>query len=105
MPFEAKREARSLYWRGWSVKQIAEELGLNPNTVASWKNRHKWDDAPSHAKMGDSLEARWNTLIAKEDKSGKDFKEIDLLARQAERLARIEKYRGKIMSGKGALDR
>jgi len=44
--------------------------------------------------MGDSLEARWNTLIAKEEKTGKDFKEIDLLARQAERLARIEKYRG-----------
>lgn len=94
IPFEARRAARSLYWRGWSIQQISDELGLKYTTVASWKNRAKWDDAPSHVKMGDSLEARWNTLIAKEAKTGTDFKEIDLLGRQAERLARIEKYRG-----------
>jgi len=92
VPFEAKRAARSLYWRGWAIKQIADELGLNPSTVASWKNRHKWDDAPSHVRMGDAIEARFATLVAKEQKTGGDFKEIDLLGRQAERLARIERY-------------
>ena len=39
-----------------------------------------------------SLEARLCLLIAKEDKNGADFKEIDLLHRQLERSARIKKY-------------
>ncbi|MXO64834.1 terminase large subunit domain-containing protein [Altericroceibacterium endophyticum] len=91
-PVEAKRAARSLYWRGWAITQIAEELGCKYSTIASWKTRDKWDEAPAHEKIADSLEARLSTLIAKEEKSGRDFKEIDLLMREAERLARIEKY-------------
>lgn len=94
VPFEAKRAARSLYWRGWSIQQIAEELGLKYSTVSSWKNRAKWDEAPSHAKIGDALEARLATLIAKESKTGSDFKEIDLLGRQLERFVRVERYAG-----------
>lgn len=42
----AKRlEARSLYWRGWSITQIADELAIPYTTVASWKVRHGWDKA------------------------------------------------------------
>lgn len=33
-----------------------------------------------------------NLLIAKEEKSGSDYKEIDLLGRQMERMARVKKY-------------
>jgi uncharacterized protein YjcR len=36
--------------------------------------------------------ARYCQLIMKEQKEGKDFKEIDLLARQSERHARIGKF-------------
>ncbi|HFT7707486.1 TPA: oxidoreductase, partial [Klebsiella pneumoniae] len=36
--------------------------------------------------------ARYCQLIMKEHKEGKDFKEIDLLARQSERHARIGKF-------------
>ncbi|MGJ0626470.1 terminase large subunit domain-containing protein, partial [Xenorhabdus bovienii] len=39
-----------------------------------------------------SLEVRLCKLIAKEQKEGRDFKEIDLLHRQLERQARINKY-------------
>lgn len=92
VPIEARRRARSLYWRGWSVGQIAEELGLKLPTVASWKRRGQWDKAPSAVKIEDGLEERYLTLVAKEKKSGHDFKEIDLLGRQLERLARIGKY-------------
>jgi len=92
VPFEARRAARSLYWRGWSVQQIAEELGLKYPTVASWKNRGKWDEASSVTKTGDALDARYCMLVAKEEKTGKDFKEIDLLGRQLERQSRRERY-------------
>lgn len=92
VPIEARRRARSLYWRGWAITQIAEELGLKLNTVASWKRRGEWDKAPSHVKIEDGLEERYLTLIAKEAKTGGDIKEIDLLGRQLERTARIALY-------------
>lgn len=92
VPIEAKRRARSLYWRGWGITQIAEELGLKLPTVASWARRYKWAEAPSVLKLEDGLEERWLTLIAKEAKTGADYKEIDLIGRQLERLARIRKY-------------
>jgi uncharacterized protein YjcR len=78
-PFDARRAARSLYWRGWSVHQISDELAVKYATIASWKTRDKWDDAPMVLRMQDGLQERWLTLIAKENKSGHDFKEIDLL--------------------------
>ena len=92
VPVEARRRARSLYWRGWGLTQIAEELGLKLPTVASWKSREKWDAAPSAVKIEDGLEERYLTLIAKEAKTGHDFKEIDLLGRQLERAARIRRF-------------
>ena len=92
VPIEARRRARSLYWRGWAITQIAEELGLKLNTVASWKRRGEWDKAPSAVKIEDGLEERYLTLIAKEAKTGGDFKEIDLLGRQLERNARVRKF-------------
>lgn len=92
VPIEARRRARSLYWRGWGLTQIAEELGLKLSTVASWKSRHGWDKAPSALRIEDGIEERYLTLVAKETKTGGDYKEIDLLGRQLERLARIRKY-------------
>lgn len=84
--------ARSLRWRGWGVTEIADELGLKRATVESWKQRDAWDDAPLMQRIEAHYEIRLQVLIAKEKKSGHDFKEIDLLMRQLERSARINKY-------------
>lgn len=91
-PFDARRQARSLYWRLWGVTQIADELGLNRATVESWKQREKWDEVPMIRRLEDALEVRLMGLIAKEQKTGGDFKEIDLLGRQVTALARIRRY-------------
>jgi uncharacterized protein YjcR len=95
IPVDARRQARSLYWRGWGVTQIAGELGLARPTVQAWKDRDKWDEAPSLTKIEDALECRLNTLIAKESKTGGDFKEIDLLMRQVVSGARIRRFEAK----------
>lgn len=91
-PFDARRKARSLYWRGWSVSQIAEEMNLSRNSVQAWKDRGKWDDASSVQKLEDCIECRFAALVAKESKTGGDFKEIDLLGRQIAALARVRRY-------------
>ena len=94
-PLAPRRRARSLYWQGWAVGQIAEELNLPVTTVSSWKARDGWDKASSVEKVEDHLDCRLAQLIAKEKKSGHDFKEIDLLGRQLERMARIRKFNSK----------
>lgn len=87
-----RRTSRSLYWQGWTVTSISEHLGIPRTTVDSWRQRDKWDEAPAITRVETSLEARLVQLIAKEVKTGSDYKEIDLLGRQMERLARVRRY-------------
>ncbi|NSX15632.1 terminase ATPase subunit family protein [Cupriavidus taiwanensis] len=89
---EPRRIARALYWQGYRVARIAEMLGVKPVTVHSWKRRDEWDKADAVERIGTSIEARMALLVAKEKKEGKDYKEIDLLGRQIERLARVRRY-------------
>lgn len=89
-----KQQARFLYWQGWAIRRISELMDLPESTISSWKSRESWDDASPLDRVNNSLEARLQQLIFKEDKDGKDFKEIDLLGRQLERTARIERYKG-----------
>lgn len=101
---DVRREARSLYWRGWGVTHIVEELNrlgeglpgwkeLKRATVESWKQREKWDEAPSIRAAEESAVVRFQMLMAKDKKTGADFKEIDLIGRQIERFERCRRYR------------
>lgn len=91
---DPRRRARSLYWQGWSVPQIAQELSLKQPTIHSWKRREAWDQASSIARVDSTIETRLQILLMKDTKTGSDFKEIDLLGRQLERTARMKKYLG-----------
>lgn len=100
---DPRRRARSLFWLGWGVTEIAEELELlgvvnekgkpYPRaTIESWKQRERWDEAPSIRRMEDALEVRWQALILKEKKTPADYKEIDLLGRQVATLAKVRRF-------------
>ncbi|MDP8173115.1 terminase family protein [Pasteurella skyensis] len=89
---EKKRKAQVMFFAGYKIAEIARELDLPYNTVASWKKRENWEDKAPVGRVEMSLESRLCLLIAKENKTGSDFKEIDLLNRQLERVARIKKY-------------
>ena len=91
---DPRRRARSLYWQGYKISYIAKELGAKPGTVASWRRRDKWNETHPLDRVEDAIEARLIHLVAKKDKSGADFKEIDLLGRQLERTARVRKFSG-----------
>jgi uncharacterized protein YjcR len=101
--FDPERHARSLYWRGWGITQITEEFSLHGvvnekgkafgrSTIESWKQRQRWDDAPSIRKIEDGLEIRLLTLIAKEKKTSADLVEMDALNRSIESLAKVRRY-------------
>ncbi|WP_443750393.1 terminase large subunit domain-containing protein [Asticcacaulis solisilvae] len=91
-PFDPERIARTLYWCGWRVQQISDVLEIARSTVQSWKDRQKWDeDSPlTQAEMTTAM--RYNMLVMKDQKTGQDFKEIDLLGRQMAQMARIRRY-------------
>ncbi|AZN35542.1 terminase ATPase subunit family protein [Iodobacter ciconiae] len=91
---DPRAQARQLYWAGWRISRIAESLGEKPATVHSWKRRDEWDKKNLIERVEESLESRYIFLLNKDKKEGIDFKEIDLLSRQMERVARINKYNG-----------
>ncbi|WP_421870762.1 terminase ATPase subunit family protein [Motiliproteus sp.] len=89
---DERRRAKFLYWQGFRVVRIAELLECPEATVQSWKKRDGWDEAKPIERVEGVLEARLSQLILKDPKDGKDFKEIDLLGRQIERMARVRRY-------------
>lgn len=86
------RQARDLYWQGYRIARIAQMLGIKAPTIHSWKRRGEWDNTAPVDRVEAVLEARMMRLISKPEKEGCDYKEIDLLARQLERTARVKKY-------------
>ncbi|MDR6133062.1 uncharacterized protein YjcR [Sphingomonas sp. SORGH_AS802] len=89
---DLRRVARSRYWQGWGCTQIAGDLGLNVETVKSWKKRDGWDQAASLTKVEDSLECRIVMLVAKDQKTGADYKELDALMRALATTAKVRRY-------------
>lgn len=89
---DERRAAKFLYWSMWRLTDIAKLLGQAEGTIASWKSRDEWDKATPLERMEGVTEARYVALTMKAAKTGLDFKELDLLARMAERFARIRRY-------------
>lgn len=61
-------------------------MGINQNTIYSWKKRDEWDTTPPIQRVTTSIDARLIQLTSKNTKTGGDFKEIDLLTRQLKKL-------------------
>ncbi|KGH10198.1 terminase [Comamonas thiooxydans] len=85
-------EARGLFWSGWRLTHISEHLKIPRTTLYGWHKADGWDEAAPTQRVEGTIEARLIKLINKEKKTGEDCREIDLLGRQIERLARIHKY-------------
>lgn len=84
--------ARTLYWQGFSITAASDMVGVARTTVDGWKKTDGWDDARPIDRVEGTVEARMIQLIYRDDKSGKDFKEIDLLGRQMVNLAKVNKF-------------
>ncbi|HED4400757.1 TPA: terminase family protein [Pasteurella multocida] len=89
---DLKRKAQVMYFGGYKIAEISRQLDIPVSTISSWKERDKWDDIAPVGRVELALESRMILLISKEQKSGADFKEIDLLGRQMEKVARVKKY-------------
>lgn len=84
---DIRRQARQMYWGGFKFAQIARVLNIKRTTLHSWAKAEQWGKAQPVDRVNGALETRLAYLIALPQKTGQDFKEIDLLARQMQRLA------------------
>lgn len=91
---QQRTTARSLYWQGWRISDIAKFLELPRTTVHTWKKSEGWDKATPTQRVEGALEARTCKLLGKDNKSNGDYKELDALGRMLERLARVNRYSG-----------
>lgn len=87
-----RRLARALYWMDWRISAIAEYIGVARTTLHDWAKADGWAEAKPIDRVEGTLEARMCLLINKDNKTGGDFKEIDLLGRQMVNIARVHKY-------------
>ncbi|CAA0220288.1 terminase large subunit domain-containing protein [Acinetobacter baumannii] len=92
LTFDNRLLAKFLYWMGWRISSIAEYLKEKDKNVHAWKTRDEWDEQAPEGRVAQALEAQLVKLIILEKKTPGDFKEIDLLMRQLERMAKINKY-------------
>ncbi|MFP0858277.1 terminase large subunit domain-containing protein [Acinetobacter baumannii] len=92
LTFDNRLLAKFLYWMGWRISSIAEYLKEKDKNVHAWKARDGWDEQAPEGRVAQALEAQLIKLIILEKKTPGDFKEIDLLMRQLERMAKINKY-------------
>ncbi|SQD02802.1 Terminase, ATPase subunit (GpP) [Escherichia coli] len=76
----------NFYWQGYPPAEISRLMGINPNTIYAWKKRDQWDETPPVQRVTQSIDARLIQLTEKQNKTGGDFKEIDLLTRQLKKL-------------------
>ncbi len=82
-----RQRARQLYWQGYPPAEISRLMGINQNTIYAWKKRDGWDETPPMQRVSQSMDARLIQLTDKKEKTGGDFKEIDLLTRQLKKLS------------------
>ncbi|MEG6401564.1 terminase family protein [Enterobacter kobei] len=82
-----RQRAKQLYWQGYPPAEIARLMGINQNTIYAWKKRDEWDETPPVQRVSQSMDARLIQLTDKKEKTGGDFKEIDLLTRQLKKLS------------------
>jgi len=87
-----RQQGRILFSMGMSVSEIAKHTGENRSTVESWKQRDQWSKTDVYDEVTTGLKIRYMTLTFMENKSNANYKEMDMIARQFERWAKIQKY-------------
>ncbi|MFT4091304.1 MAG: terminase family protein [Asticcacaulis sp.] len=91
IPFDPRTRARALYWCGWEIKDIAEEIDIPRTTVQSWKDRGKWDEGSPRLKAAECTFVRYMQIVSKAVYTPSDRADIDLLGRQIEKFERIRR--------------
>ena len=73
---DSKRQAQVMYFSGYKIAEISRQLNIPASTIASWKEREKWDDLAPVGRVELTLESRLNLLILKTIKAVRITKKL-----------------------------
>ena len=88
-PEEVKTAAKSLYLRRNTVGEIAQTLGIPERTVYFWAKKGVWDALLSHEGAEEAAARRFAVLVARENKTHSELKELENLVSHLERLQKL----------------
>lgn len=76
---ELKDTAKTLYIKGWTVQEIAKELGVTERTVYNWRDAGAWElfSPPDTVEQG--ISRRINVLAERENKTPAEVTELATL--------------------------
>ena len=76
---ELKDTAKTLYIKGWTVQEIAKELGVTERTVYNWRDAGAWElfSPPDTVEQG--ISRRINVLAERENKTPAEVSELATL--------------------------
>jgi uncharacterized protein YjcR len=80
-PPEKKQLARTLFLKGWTIAEIANEINIKARTIYQWRDGDSWDEfiPPDSAEI--ALARRINILAERENKTKLEIEELDKLCK------------------------
>ena len=104
-PEEIKSAARSLYIKGFTPKEIAQELNIPQRTVYNWSNKYQWAKLIAYESMEEAITRRYNLLAQKNGKTELELVEMrDLVAQHVKIVGQRNKHAEKMAEIKARSD-
>jgi uncharacterized protein YjcR len=82
-------KARRLYLQGNTVPEIAELTGIPVRTIYQWRDNAKWDARFAEEACIATAQRRWLCLCEREEKSDADYREMEFLIAQMDKLVAV----------------
>lgn len=81
-----KNAARDLLFKGQKVKEVATALKISERTIYHWKETEGWGDVLQAEAPEQAIARRYALLVARENKTREELKELDVLMGHLERF-------------------
>ncbi len=95
---EVRRKARQLYYSGLAANEIAERMGINPDTIYRWKKQERWDDEISDESI-EAIKRQINAILSLQEEgeelSDAQLRKLDRLTKALKRLERHTRVKGR----------
>ncbi|WP_281680143.1 terminase large subunit domain-containing protein [Synergistes jonesii] len=95
-----KKEAKRLYLSGYSCNEVAERLGVNPDTVFRWRGRYKWDEETTDDSVAGIKKQIAAIAATEENLTEGQTRKLDKLTRAVEKLERSREREGRNAKGR-----
>ncbi len=88
-PKDDRLKARRLFLQGNTIPEIAELTGIPVRTLYMWRDGEHWEARFADEMCIASAQRRWMCLCEREDKTDDDYREMEFLVAQLDKLVSL----------------